>query len=128
VDIINLSLEVSCLIRPLQYDISFGSSNAHLSLSVNSQTQQLGCEIYIPDSKPLFNLFHKYKSEIETELGLKLNWEELPQKKASRIKLIKEGDFTNQDNWNEYHEWLLESALNFQKVFGKINKQYPLSI
>ena len=109
------------------YDISFGSSNAHLSLTVNSQTQQLACEIYIPNLKPLFNLFHKHKADIETEIGSQLVWEELPEKKASRIKLIKQGDFTNQDSWNEYHEWLLESAINFQNVFRKIIQKYPLS-
>ncbi|MCX7086277.1 MAG: DUF4268 domain-containing protein [Methylococcales bacterium] len=102
------------------YSISFGSSNAHIGLTVNSQNQQLGCEIYILDSKPLFDLFYKHKSEIEAELGLSLIWDELPQKKASRIKLIKGGDFTNQGNWNEYHAWLLESAINFHKVFGRI--------
>ncbi len=36
------------------YDISIGSSKSHLTLVVDTQSEQLRCEFYIPDSKPLF--------------------------------------------------------------------------
>lgn len=68
------------------YDISFGFSNAHITLTVNSQSSQISCEIYIPDSKKLFSCLYAQKDEIEDELSERLVWEELPEKKASRIK------------------------------------------
>ena len=36
------------------YDISIGSSEAHISLTTNSQKKLLSCEIYISDSKELY--------------------------------------------------------------------------
>ena len=37
------------------YDISFGTSGVHISLTINTQSNLLGCEIYISDSKEIFN-------------------------------------------------------------------------
>jgi hypothetical protein len=105
------------------YDISFGSSNAHLCLTVNSQNEQMACEIYIPDSKQLFTCLYTKKDEIESELSEHLVWEELPEKKASRIKLITKGNLSNQKDWGQYHSWLLEKITKFQLVFGKFVKQ-----
>jgi hypothetical protein len=105
------------------YDISFGSSNAHLCLTVNSQNEQMACEIYIPDSKQLFSCLYAKKDEIESELSEHLVWEELPEKKASRIKLISKGNLSNQKDWGQYHSWLLEKVTKFQLVFGKFVKQ-----
>jgi len=105
------------------YDISFGSSNAHLCLTVNSQNEQMACEIYIPDSKQLFSGLYAKKDEIESELSEHLVWEELPEKKASRIKLISKGNLSNQKDWGQYHSWLLEKVTKFQLVFGKFVKQ-----
>lgn len=104
------------------YDISFGSSNAHLCLTVNSQNEQMACEIYIPDSKQLFSCLFGKKDEIESELSEHLVWEELPEKKASRIKLITKGSLSNQKDWEQYHSWLLEKVTKFQLVFGKFVK------
>ena len=101
------------------YDISFGSSLSHIAVSINSQSQQMACEIYIPDSKKLFLALQEDKDKIESELSEKLIWEELPAKKASRIKLTKNADLLNQENWGQYHSWMLEKATIFQKVFGK---------
>jgi len=101
------------------YDISFGFSNAHITLTINSQSEQMTCEIYIPDSKWLFSALFENKESIENELSEQLVWEELPEKKASRIKLISSCVLSNQDNWEKYHTWLLENVLRFQTVFSK---------
>lgn len=104
------------------YDISVGSSQAHISLTVNSQTSQIGCDLYIPDSKELFHQLLGMKEQIELELGQKLDWDEIPHKKASRIKTYFNGDFIDQENWPQQHAWLLEQVLKFQKVFAlKLN-------
>lgn len=105
------------------YDISFGFSNAHICLTVNSQSEQMACEIYIPDSKKLFSCLYKKKDSIESELSEQLVWEELPEKKASRIKLISQGSISNQEQWSNYHSWLLEKVIKFQQVFGSSIKQ-----
>ncbi|BBW92109.1 hypothetical protein PS1M3_21960 [Pseudoalteromonas sp. PS1M3] len=91
-------------------------------MSLNSQTNQLGCEIYISDSKDIYYGLETNKDEIESKLNEKLEWEALPDKKASRIKLYTNGELKKQDNWEEYHHWLCEKALDFQNVFGKAVK------
>lgn len=104
------------------YDISFGFSTAQTTLTVNTQSSQMACEIYIPDSKWLFAELYKNKEEIEGELSEQLVWEKLPTKKASRIKIITKGDISNQEQWEEYHSWMLAKVTDFQKVFGKYIK------
>lgn len=105
------------------YDISFGFSNAHICLTLNSQSEQMTCELYIPDSKYLFHWLKEKQEIIENELSEKLIWEELPEKKASRIKLVANGSLVSQDNWPEYHLWMLNKVLKFQNVFGKYVKK-----
>jgi hypothetical protein len=105
------------------YDISFGFSNAHIALTINSQSEQIACEIYIPDSKMLFTELHKNKDKINTELAEQLIWEELPERKASRIKLVTKGNLSSQLEWDQYHQWMLDKVIIFQKVFSKYARQ-----
>jgi hypothetical protein len=63
------------------YDISFGSSVAHLSLNIYSKLNQISCELYIPNSKDLFHILEMRKDIIQQELDQELIWLELPQKK-----------------------------------------------
>lgn len=106
------------------YDISFGFSSTHICLTINSQSGQITCEAYIPDSKALFSALYEKREMIESELQEQLEWDELPQKKACRIKLIKKFDFSKQESWEGYHSWMLEKVIAFQKVFGKHIKNW----
>ncbi len=101
------------------YDISLGSSEAHIALTVNSQSNQMACEVYISDSKDIFFGLLAKKENIEKELGMKLEWMELEGKKASRIKVSIDADINEIDYWNNYFEWLNATAISFQKVFSK---------
>ncbi len=101
------------------FDISFGTSDAHITLTVSNQLGLMSCEIYIPDSKELFFSLENLKDVIHQELGSQLEWAELPKKKASRIKALKQVKLSNTDQWEEYFSWLLEKVELFQKVFFK---------
>ena len=101
------------------YDISLGNSESHICLTINTQTDQLGCELYISDSKDLFHELEKRKTEIEEELNEKLDWMELPGKKASRIKLQTDADLGDSNQWPNHYEWLKTRAEKFHKVFSK---------
>lgn len=101
------------------YDISFGFSKAHITLVVDTQKNAIRCEIYIPDSKETFHLFYAKKEEIESELKQKLEWREIPDKKASRIHISKDADVTKKDEWENCFNWLMEEAEKFQNVFSK---------
>ena len=100
------------------YDLSFGRTDCHIALTINSQKKELACEIYIPNSKETFNQFHSNKIEIDNVIN-QLEWMELPTKKASRIKKKIKGDFTKENKWKECFEWLGKTAIQFQETFNK---------
>ncbi len=100
------------------YDISIGNSKSHLSLIVDANNEQVRCEFYIPDSKPIFHTLLENKEAIESKLDHELEWMELEGKKASRIKTVLNIDLNNSDNWEKCFKWLMETAQEFQTVFA----------
>ena len=69
------------------YDVSMGSSEAHVALTINSRENLLGCEIYISRNKELFKFLQERKDEIEKEIGEQAEWVDAAV--ASRIKIKK---------------------------------------
>lgn len=105
------------------YDISFGSSDGHIDLIVDSKENLLRCGIYISRNKELFNFLREKKNEIEKEIGESAEWVDAPV--ASRIKIRKEvSDVFNQAEAENYFTWLYEKTVLFQKVFGKYFKEF----
>jgi len=105
------------------YDISMGSSDAHVALTINSQKNLLGCEIYINRNKDLFNFLREKKTLIEKEIGEKIEWVDATV--ASRIKIEKEvSKLFNQEDTEKYFNWFYEKTILFQKVFSKYFREY----
>lgn len=104
--------------------ISIGNSKAALSLTTNTQKNQIACEIYIPDSKELYQYLANSKEAIEDELGKKMEWQLLEGKKASRIKICREANLSNQNEWENYFEWLKTQGEELQAVFSKYIKNF----
>lgn len=100
------------------YNLGFGRSDCHIALTINSQTNEIACEIYITDSQETFEQFYTQKEKIETQIP-KLDWMELPNRKASRIKTTMKGDFKDETSWNKYFDWLGRTATQFQDVFSR---------
>lgn len=103
-------------------DISIGSYDAHIALTINSREGAFGAELYIPDNKELYNKLFQQKDKIEKELGEKAIWMELPTKKASRMRIIQKGHFEDESKWEDYFEWLLNEAEKFYQVLPKFIK------
>ncbi len=99
--------------------LSVGSSSCYISLSQIRKDNHIVVEWYISDDKELYKMFFSHKNEIETEMGLKLDWRELPHKKASRILVTNSADFSNKDDWNNQFEWIIDIALKMKKAFKK---------
>lgn len=100
------------------YDVSMGSAEAHVALTVNSIKDLAGCEIYINKNKALFNFLIEQKVQIENEIGEKAEW--VDSNVASSIKIRKEFiDVLNTKNSNEIFEWLYQKTKLFQTVFSK---------
>ncbi|MFZ5515147.1 MAG: DUF4268 domain-containing protein [Candidatus Zhuqueibacterota bacterium] len=103
------------------FDISIGRADCHISLVVDSREDKVRCELYIPDSKALYQIFLSKKVQIENELEMpnSLEWQELPGKKASRIRTINSFRFSEDSTWEPAFAWLAEATSKFKKVFSK---------
>ena len=99
--------------------MSVGSSACHISILQVRKDNQLVVEWYISDDKELFHKFHSHKTEIETDMGMELDWRELPDKKASRIIVSHPADFDNKDRWPEQFDWMMDMAIKMKKAFKK---------
>lgn len=100
------------------YDITTGKSGIHFSLQVRfTYGEDIGCELYIRNSKDLFHSLHKEKVQIESIIGKKLEWNELPEAKASRIILRHKIDPNERDKWDKCFKWYADTLANFRKAF-----------
>ena len=91
-----------------------------MRLSVQSTgTKQVGVCIYIPENMDLFYALNAQRSEIEGALGLKLDWQDLPTKKASRIAISHHGDFLDAMQSQDLVAWMVATADRFAQVFPK---------
>ena len=101
------------------YDISIGNSKSHLTLVIDTQSEQLRCELYIPDSKELFAALLDQKEDIGRLLPYTLEWMELPGKKASRIRAVHDIDVNDREEWDSCFGWLVQAAESFYSVFSE---------
>ena len=101
------------------YNLSFGTSRAHIALTTNTQKGLIGCEIYIKNEKALFDLFAQQKKEIEAEIGVSLNWKRRDEATACRITTTTAIDITKRENWEQANKWFMQLADLFADSFGK---------
>lgn len=105
------------------YDVSMGSSDAHIALTVNTRENLLGCDIYISRNKDLFKYLKESAPLIEQELGQKLEW--VDASVASRIKTsTKVNQIFDDSLLTPNYNWLYMQLIIFQKVFQKYIREF----
>lgn len=82
-------------------------------------------EIYLgsPDGQTNtrnFETLRSHQVHIETALGEALDWEELPNRKATRISISHPGDFHDHDNWEEQAKWLVSTASRLRNAIDSL--------
>ena len=108
------------------FDVSIGTSRAHVALTMNRPEQRLACELYIPDDKELYAALLKGKASIEEKVGVKMEWRDL--RKACRIIQATQGfDIGNQAEQVTHYKWLLERATLFKKTFSDLIQEFEAS-
>ena len=92
--------------------------------------ERIRAEIYIDKgiadrNKEIFYELKKEDSQIEIEFGEKLEWEELPNRKSSRIAIYRQGSISDDsDTLSVIKQWSIQKLLNFKKVFEQRIKIY----
>ena len=105
------------------YDVAIGVSGAYVSMSLVNKEGCIGVELYIRNDKELFDELYAKKEEIESKLGLVLDWQKLEGKKASRIiHRIPGLNFDDHSNYDMLMNTMIDIAVKFTKVFGKYVK------
>lgn len=101
---------------------SIGRSGFGLNASMVRPKRLVRAELYISNSsaKDFFYLLREQKSEIEAEFGYKLDWEELPEGKDTRISVaLNDVDLEDREDWPRQHDWLVGRLNEFYRVFSK---------
>ena len=113
-----MSVNLSRTPRPQHwFDIAIGSSKCHLTLTLNTQKERLGCDLYISDNSKLYQKLASKKDLIESQLGQELEWLELPEATASRILMLQDGNPKNRAEWETYYEWYCQQINAFYDTF-----------
>lgn len=101
------------------FNLAVGRSKFNIALTTNTQSKQIGCEIYIrgEKAKEAFSQLEQQKEEIEAILG-QLEWHELPDGQDCRIKISRDGDSKNRHQWHDLHSWLKVESEAFLEVFS----------
>lgn len=105
------------------YDVSMGSSEAHVALTINTRDNLIGCEVYISRNKDFFKYLQNLKETIEEDLGEETNW--VNAQVASRILIKKQvSDVFSESEQQLYFDWLYHKTVLFREVFGKHFKDF----
>ncbi len=102
------------------YDISIGKSGVNLSLTRNTRDKNVGAEIWIGDSQNIYNKLFENKDLFESTMGIDVQWNELENKKASRIRCIYHCNPDDTSRHDEYYQWLIDTSEKLQNSFKKI--------
>lgn len=97
-----------------------GRTHFALVASMNTQKQWIavGMSFYGPNAKPHFFLVADDKEAIERTVGCSLEWEELPNRKESKIVTRRDADPMNKADWVKQHEWLANTLERFHAAFS----------
>lgn len=102
------------------YNIVSLCSSYYIALTIHLKENKLGCQVYIPNSKKIFDVFYSKRHQIETQIkknnGDVLEWQRLNEKKASRIILFHTFNFEKQSKIDAF-EWLLQMTKEFKNIF-----------
>jgi len=102
------------------YDLSIGSSAYHVCLTINTQKQCIGADIYIDDDKELFAQFKSHKDEIAAMLNSEVDWREA--KKACRFCISTDINPRKRESWPRAYSWFLEKTVIYKDIAAKFGK------
>ena len=101
------------------YDVSVGDSRGLISLQANSQKKTVTALFWINHDKELYAKLLTQRDAIEADLGLDLEWDDKPDRKASKLVISRPGDFLDEAQSQELVEWLVATGDRLAGVLSK---------
>lgn len=102
------------------YDISVGTSDMHISLTVSRQKHTMTAGIYIDNDKDLFLRFQNHKDEIVAELNHSVKWHE--STKAARFFVLRKFDIDDKSSWEATCMWFYDMCLKLKHIASAYSK------
>jgi len=103
--------------------ISAGAGKSGLGFNYVVRMDDAQVELYIDNgeaesNKKVFNTFLQQKVEIEGLFGDPLDWQLLPDKRASRIRYLISGyGLKDEDQWDELQSKLVDAMIRLERTF-----------
>ncbi|MEV8041863.1 DUF4268 domain-containing protein [Arthrobacter sp. NPDC080082] len=101
------------------YDAGIGDSRAVVSLQANSQKKLVTTIFWINHDKDLYQRLLSQRAAIEADLGFALEWDDKPDRKASKLVISRTGDFQDEAQSQELVEWLVTTGDRLAGVLSK---------
>ena len=102
------------------YDVAIGTSKAHITISLVNRENKVVVELYIVDSKALFDQLYLFKDKIEEELEMSFSWNRMDNNKTSRIRHDIPGlNFDHQENYPQLMKEIIEKVVQRLDIFKK---------
>ena len=111
-------------------NFAVGRADFGMFAAVNTQKKLIWVSMSCSgsDAKAHFHLLQEDKEAIEREIKTTLEWEELPNRKESRIALRRNDvDPTDETDWQQQHAWLIEKLEAFYRTFSPRVKELDAS-
>jgi len=107
------------------FDVSLGKTNIYISNTCNTDVNTVGARIYIGNkiSDKMLPLLESKKAEIESAIGLPLQWNPNPENRDKVIMLLHTTDFNDPKKVDEALDWLVDYTIKFRDAFSKIVMQ-----
>ena len=108
------------------YDISIGTPLAIISLTINFRDSKIRSQLWINENKELFDYLYEFKEDIESKMGVDLDWIKSENQKSSQIRIIKKINISDETKWDESIKWQLDMASKFYDAFVDRINQFKL--
>ena len=112
------------------YSFSSGIASGIIYSVSFAMGERVRVELYIDQgdtekNKKLFDALYTERESIANDLGSKLEWERLDNKRSSRIAIYRSGSIELSDaELAEIKEWSIDNLLKFKKVFPSYVKKH----
>jgi len=113
-------------------NINFLRGGINISLAFLAKGR-LVCEIYIDTrdaerNSAILGALVKHKAEVERVVGEQLQWDDIPLKRACRIRAITDGDVLDMSSHDRLIAWLADHQLKMKQVIKPLVEALPDSL
>jgi len=110
------------------FPFAIGRAHFAITATISTDKQRIGVELSMTNDpeKSAYRALLAQRQSIEKEIGEKLEWQELPGKKACRVAIYKHDvDPSDKETYPELHEWMHTRMELFKRAFADRVKALP---